>query len=54
MLCNEHHKEADSYNTNSPKSEEYRQMLLAKTMKLIVREGYHINENDHYFLQGKI
>lgn len=40
MLCHRHHKEADTHNTESPASQEYRQKLRDHTREHIEKQYY--------------
>lgn len=51
MLCHSHHKEADSFNTNSPNSKEYRQRLLRYTLKRAVHMNWQYSDTDKQFLE---
>lgn len=46
MLCYKHHKEADGYNTSSPKGEEVRRRLRKMSLKRFQNEGMLMNDYD--------
>ena len=50
MLCDNHHREADSHNTDSPLSVEYRKKLREYTYNLIQKEGYINKPIDEEYL----
>ena len=46
MLCYNHHKEADSYNTDAEKGEEMRRRLRKMSLQRFKNEGMVMNEYD--------
>lgn len=51
MLCHIHHMQADTHNTDSPQSEEYRRKLRDYTFRRIEREGKTRTEEDKLYLE---
>lgn len=50
MLCDNHHREADAHNTDSPLSVEFRKKLREYTYRLIQKEGYVNTPLDEEYL----
>ena len=50
MLCHNHHREADSHNTDSPLSSDYRAKLRAYTKRHLERQGKVPDENDRNYI----
>ena len=50
MLCHLHHKEADTHNTQSVLSQEFRATLREYTFKHIQKQGYTNTPNDEQYL----
>lgn len=50
MLCHNCHKKADSHNTDSPLSADFRKKLREYTYKLIQKEGYTNTANDEDYI----
>jgi len=49
MLCHIHHKIADSHNTQSPLSQEFRANLRRITYARVIRSGHIDTENDKIY-----
>lgn len=50
MLCDKHHKIADTHNTNSPSSAEFRKILRDYTYARVMRIGKILTKDDIEYL----
>jgi len=50
MLCDNHHREADTHNTDSPLSKDFRGALRQYTYRLVKSIGREDNQNDKKYL----